>query len=130
MSIFPLTPRTNFSNLFAIELMLIWAIITLSTHFQPIFNFYTLRKHQKTTNFLMFSGGIEVEHWLKLGCIFTGKGFKLISTIPLQDSMKPKIRYLLITYLFIIYIMIKTCRILYTTKNNYGTKYMLITLSA
>ena len=29
--------------------------------------FYTLWKHQKTSGFLMFSVGIEVEHWLKIG---------------------------------------------------------------
>ena len=37
------------------------------THFQPTFHFYTPRKYQKTYGFLMFSGGIEVEHWLKMG---------------------------------------------------------------
>ena len=34
----------------------------LLTHFQPMFHFYTPLKH-----FLMFSEGIEVEHWLKMG---------------------------------------------------------------
>ena len=39
------------------------------TYFQPMFHFYTppLRKHQKTFDFLMFSGGKEVEHWLEMG---------------------------------------------------------------
>ena len=37
------------------------------THFQPLFHFYTPWKHKKTFAFLMFSGGIEVEHWLKMG---------------------------------------------------------------
>ena len=37
------------------------------THFQPMFHFYTIWKHQKTSGFLIFSGGIEVEHWLKMG---------------------------------------------------------------
>ena len=37
------------------------------THFQPMFHFYTPWKQQKTGGFLMFSGGIEVEHWLKMG---------------------------------------------------------------
>ena len=36
------------------------------THFQPMFHFYTPRKHQKISGFLMFSGDIEVEHWLKM----------------------------------------------------------------
>ena len=31
------------------------------THFEPMFHFYT------PWGFLMFSGGIEVEHWLKMG---------------------------------------------------------------
>ena len=37
------------------------------THFRPMFHFYTPWKHQKTGGFLMFSGGIEMEHWLKMG---------------------------------------------------------------
>ena len=36
------------------------------THFQPVFHFYAPWKHQKTSGFLMFSGGIEIEHWLKM----------------------------------------------------------------
>ena len=32
-----------------------------------MFHFYTPWKHQKTSGFLMFSGGIEVEQWLKMG---------------------------------------------------------------
>ena len=39
----------------------------LLTYFQPMFYFYTHWKHQKTRGFLMFSEGIEVEHWLKIG---------------------------------------------------------------
>ena len=35
------------------------------THFRPMFHFYTPWKHQKTGGFLMFSGDIEMEHWLK-----------------------------------------------------------------
>ena len=37
------------------------------THFQPMSHFYTPWKDQKTGGFLIFSGGIEVEHWLKIG---------------------------------------------------------------
>ena len=37
------------------------------THFQLMFHFYISWKHQKTGGFLMFLGGIEVEHWLKIG---------------------------------------------------------------
>ena len=31
-------------------------------------HFYTPKKHQKTNSFRMFSGGIEVEHWLEVDC--------------------------------------------------------------
>ena len=42
--------------------------ILLSTHFQPMFHFYTPWKHQKTSGpSSMFSGGIEVELSLKMG---------------------------------------------------------------
>ena len=40
--------------------------IQILTHFQPKFHFYTPLKHLKTGGFLMFSGGTEVEHWLKM----------------------------------------------------------------
>ena len=30
-----------------------------------MFNFYNPWKRQKTYGFLMFSGGIEMEHWIK-----------------------------------------------------------------
>ena len=36
------------------------------THFSQTFHFYTPWKRQKTIGFLMFLGGIEVEHWAKL----------------------------------------------------------------
>ena len=39
------------------------------THFQPMFHFHTPWKYQKTEGCLIFSGGIEVEHWLKNGLI-------------------------------------------------------------
>ena len=32
-----------------------------------MFHFYTPCKRQKTGSFLMFTWGIEVEHWLKMG---------------------------------------------------------------
>ena len=44
------------------------------TLFISIFNpfstnspFYKLWKHEKTSGFLMFSGGIDVEHWFRMG---------------------------------------------------------------
>ena len=36
-------------------------------HFSPMFHFYTTRKRQKTSGFLMFSGAIKREHWTKMG---------------------------------------------------------------
>ena len=42
-------------------------LIPFSTHFQPMFLVYTPWDHQKTRDFLMFSGGIGVEDWLKMG---------------------------------------------------------------
>ena len=36
-------------------------------HFQPMFHFYSPWKYQKTFGFLIFSGCIEVEQWLKIG---------------------------------------------------------------
>ena len=36
------------------------------THFKPMFCFYARLKHQKTYGFLILSGGIEMEHWLKM----------------------------------------------------------------
>ena len=37
------------------------------THFSPVLHFYTPWKHQKTKGFQMFSGGIEMWHWTKMG---------------------------------------------------------------
>ena len=39
----------------------------LLTHFQPMFHFYTSWKPKVFWGFPMFSGGIEVENWLKIG---------------------------------------------------------------
>ena len=39
----------------------------LLTHISPMFHFYTPWKCQKTFDFLIFSGGAEVEHWAELG---------------------------------------------------------------
>ena len=43
----------------------IWWCLCLLTHFQPMFYFYPPWKHQQTGGF--FSGGMEMEHWLKIG---------------------------------------------------------------
>ena len=39
----------------------------LTTHFSPMFHFYTPWKRQKTKGFLTFLGGTEIEHWAKIG---------------------------------------------------------------
>ena len=36
------------------------------THFKSMFNFYTSWKRQEAKGFLTFSGGIKMEHWLKM----------------------------------------------------------------
>ena len=36
------------------------------TYFWPMSSFYTPWQHQKTKGFLVFSGGIRMEHWLKM----------------------------------------------------------------
>ena len=60
----------HISNLFQLFQLLAPFLLT---HFQPMFHFYiplikkSPWKHQKTGGFLMFSGGIDVEHWLKMG---------------------------------------------------------------
>ena len=36
-------------------------------YFKPMFHFYT---PLKTFGFLTFSGGIETEHWFKMGLVF------------------------------------------------------------
>ena len=38
-----------------------------STHFNPMFHFYTPWKRQKAKGFLTFSRGIEMEDWAKMG---------------------------------------------------------------
>ena len=40
---------------------------TALTHFMPLAFFYTPWKHQKTSGFLIFSGGIERDQWHELG---------------------------------------------------------------
>ena len=37
-----------------------------SDHLRPVFFFYILRMHQKTFCVRMFSGGVEMEHWLQI----------------------------------------------------------------
>ena len=47
-----------------------------------MFHFYTPSKHEKTSGFLMFSVGIEIENWLKMG----EKWVKRINEKDLRDS--------------------------------------------
>ena len=53
-----------FSNIDCSQFFSFWLALI---HFQPMFYFNTPWKYQKTRGFLMFSGGIEVGHWLKMG---------------------------------------------------------------
>ena len=39
------------------------------THFMPLVFLYTPRKHQKTSGFLIFSGGIERDQWHEIGLV-------------------------------------------------------------
>ena len=39
------------------------------THFMPLVFLYTPWKHQKTSAFLMFSGGIERDQWHEIGLV-------------------------------------------------------------
>ena len=49
------------------KLLFSFAQLPMLTHFWPIFPFSTSWKHQKSVDFLVFSGGIKREHWLKMG---------------------------------------------------------------
>ena len=39
------------------------------SHFTPLISFYTPWKHQKTMDFRIFSGSLEIEHWPYIGKI-------------------------------------------------------------
>ena len=49
---------------------LVYILRLLSTHFMPLISFYTPWKHQKTSDLLMFLGGIERCQWHEMGYIF------------------------------------------------------------
>ena len=56
-------------NYFASDVLAAWPLtrsLDRLTHFQPMFHFYTSWKRQKTEGFMIFSGGIEVKHCLKM----------------------------------------------------------------
>ena len=42
------------------------ADLVFLTHFSPVLHFYIPWKSQKTKGFLMFSGGIDMDHWAKM----------------------------------------------------------------
>ena len=44
-------------------LLLTSSSVSLLTHFMPLVSLYTPWKHQKTSGFLIFLGGIERDHW-------------------------------------------------------------------
>ena len=45
-------------------------------HFMPLLSFYTHWKHQKTSGFLIFSGGIERYQWHEMGLNIYKKFYK------------------------------------------------------
>ena len=50
--------------------LLYWSVnqgLVELSHFSPVFHFYTPWKRHKIKGFLMISGGIEMEHWSKMG---------------------------------------------------------------
>ena len=49
---------------------LVYILRLLSAHFMPLISFYTPRKHQKTSDLLMFSGGIKRYQWHEMSYIF------------------------------------------------------------
>ena len=57
-------------NLWVTFCVLRQVIFPILTHFQPMFPFYILWKHQKTKAFLVFSGGIKWEHLALNGLMF------------------------------------------------------------
>ena len=59
----------NSSILYRIKLTSSCAILSgrYSTYLRPMFHLYAPWKPQKTTGFLTFPGGIEMEHWPKMG---------------------------------------------------------------
>ena len=50
-------------NIGVMALLLASSSVSLLTHFMPLVSLYTPWKHQKTSGFLIFLGGIEREHW-------------------------------------------------------------------
>ena len=54
-----------------------FSVLNALTHFMPLVSFYTAWKHQKTSGFLMFSGGIERDQWHEMGYNLLGNYFFL-----------------------------------------------------
>ena len=42
-------------------------ILVILTHFMQLVSFYTPWKHEETSGFLIFSGGIERDQWHEMG---------------------------------------------------------------
>ena len=52
---------------FSVDLLNILSeLLVESTHFWPVFPFYTPEKHQKTEVFLVFLGGVKWKCWSEL----------------------------------------------------------------
>ena len=60
--------------------ILVWVhFFVCITHCSPVVDFCTPWKRHKTFGFLMFLGGIEMEHWAKIdGCLFSGMSEELM----------------------------------------------------
>ena len=63
---FPLIMHRYTDLLFLFLALIILFLDFLLTYFRSVFNFYTPWKHRKTFSCLMFSGGLEIEHWLEM----------------------------------------------------------------
>ena len=73
----------------AIAKTIITKVLLLLTHFQPMFHFFTSWKHQKTSGFLTFSGGFEIQHWLEMGLRVQGCAFSSqVTNISLKANRK------------------------------------------
>ena len=59
--------KSPFFSLTHMKLHMCETSFGLLTHFEPMFHFYTPWLNEKTGGFRMFSEGVEVEHWLKMG---------------------------------------------------------------
>ena len=60
-----LTMKT--AKITSVDIFLVFSLLAQSTNSLSLISFYTPWKHQKTSGFLMFSGGIERDYWHEMG---------------------------------------------------------------